>query len=219
MDLRERPKTELAAFRPSSHTRRYSRMRNNAYASIKLVLPSLERIKMRVYTTGILVLCACGAFVLLMFAPFHAAASQEIASLRTGESIRLSVGSPSSQRIEGTLVSVSADTIVLRAPTNPPPIGFSDVRLLEVKRRSGGSFMKSVAFGLLGGVLSGAILGLASGSTDTGDGILTAQDKALIGSVLGGAAGLIGGTLFGACCSSGWESVPLPRSRAPYSTR
>jgi len=150
---------------------------------------------------------ACGAFVLLMFAPFHAAASQEIASLRTGESIRLSIGSPRSQRIEGTLVSVSADTIVLRAPSNPPPISFSDVRLLEVRRRSGGSFMKSVAFGLLGGVVGGMVIGLASGSTDTGDGILTAADKALIGSVLGGGAGLIGGALFGVCCSSSWQPI------------
>ena len=153
------------------------------------------------------------ASVVLLLAPFHAVRCQEIASLRAGEPIRLSVGSPTSQRIEGRLVSLSADTIVLRAPTNPLPIAFSTVSLLEVKRRSGGSFMKSLAFGLLGGVVGGAILGLSSGSTNTGDGILTAGDKALIGSVLGGTAGLIGGTLFGVCCSSGWQSVPLPRGR------
>jgi len=153
------------------------------------------------------------ASMVLLLAPLHAVRCQEIASLRAGEPIRLSVGSPTSQRIEGRLVSLSADTIVLRAPTNPLPIAFSTVSLLEVKRRSGGSFMKSLAFGLLGGVVGGAILGLSSGSTNTGDGILTAGDKALIGSVLGGTAGLIGGTLFGACCSSGWQSVPLPRGR------
>jgi hypothetical protein len=154
------------------------------------------------------------ASVVLLLAPLHAVRCQEIASLRAGEPIRLSVGSPTSQRIEGRLVSLSADTIVLRAPTNPPPIAFSTVSLLEVKRRSGGSFMKSLAFGLLGGVVGGAILGLSSGSTHVPDaGILTAGDKAVIGSVLGGTAGLIGGTLFGVCCSSGWQSVPLPRGR------
>ena len=153
------------------------------------------------------------AAVALLLAPLHAVRCQEIASLRAGEPIRLSVGSPTSQRIEGRLVSLSSDTIVLRAPTNPLPIAFSTVRLLEVKRPSGGSFMKSLGFGVLGGAVGGAILGLSSGSTNTGDGIITAEEKGVIGLILGGTAGLIGGTVFGVCCSSGWQSVPLLRGR------
>ncbi len=153
------------------------------------------------------------AFVVLLLVPLHASISQEIASLRTGESIRLSVASPVNSRVEGRLVSVSSDAIQLSGANNQLPISFSNIRLLEVKRRTGGSFFRSVAFGLLGGVVSGAVLGLASGNTNTGDGILTAQDKALIGSVLGGAAGLIGGTLFGVCCSSSWRPLALPPGR------
>ena len=160
-----------------------------------------------------------GVLVVLLLAPLQAAICQEIASLRAGEPIRLSVGSPISQRIEGRLVSLSVDTIVLRAPTSPLPIGFSTVSLLEVKRRSGGSVMKSVAFGLLGGVVAGAVVGLAQGRTNTGDGTITASENALIASVAGGAAGLIGGTLFGVCCSSSWVPVPLPQRHASYSTR
>ena len=163
-----------------------------------------------------------GVLVVLLLAPLHAAICQELASLRAGEPIRLSVGFPTSQRIEGRLVSLSADTIVLYTPTTPLPIGFSTVSLLEVKRRSGGSFMKSVAFGLLGGVVVGAVVGLTQASnTDTDRDLLTptASEGALIGSVLGGAAGLIGGTVIGACCSSSWEPVPLPQRRVSYSTR
>jgi hypothetical protein len=37
------------------------------------------------------------------------------------------------------------------------------------------------------------------------------MDKATIGLVAGGAAGLIGGSVYGACCSSAWEPVPLTR--------
>jgi hypothetical protein len=150
---------------------------------------------------------------LFSLAPLHLARTQDLASLRTGESIRVSVNSPGSQRVEGRLISLSTDTLIVGSATNSLAIRVSDLSLLEVKRRTGGSFLKSVAFGLLGGVVGGAILGAASGNTDTGDGILTAGDKALIGSVLGGGAGLIGGTVFGACCASSWQSVPLPRSQ------
>lgn len=150
------------------------------------------------------------ALAIFLLAPLQPAICQEIASLRAGETIRLSVASPANSLVQGRLISVSPDTIVVSRLGGALPIGFSNVRLLEVKRRSGGSFMKSIAFGLLGGVTAGAVLGLASGSTNTGDGILTATDKALIGSVLGGGAGLIGGTVFGVCCSSSWQPMLLP---------
>lgn len=153
------------------------------------------------------------AFVVLLLVPLHASISQEIASLRAGEPIRLSVASPVNSRVEGRLVSVSSDAIQLSGANNQLPISFSNIRLLEVKRRTGGSFIRSVAFGLLGGVVSGAVLGLASGSIDTGDGIITAPDMALIGSILGGTAGIIGGTLFGVCCSSSWRPLAYPPGR------
>ena len=162
------------------------------------------------------VLTSLGACALISVAPFQAALCQDAASLRAGESIRVSVISPTSQRLEGRLLSLSRDTIQLSAPRSALAIPVSDIGLLEVRRRSGGSFMKSVAFGLLGGVVAGAVLGAASGNTNTGDGIMTASDKALIGSFLGGTAGLIGGAVFGVCCASSWESVPLNRSaKAP----
>jgi hypothetical protein len=153
------------------------------------------------------------AFMVVAFTPVHTVRCQEIASLRAGESIRLLVGSPTGQQIKGRLVSLSADTIVLRASNIPFPIAFSTVRVLEVERRSGRSFTRSVFFGVLGGVAGGALLGL-TGSTDTGDGTITPGDKTQIGSVVGGTLGLIVGAIFGGCCSSGWQSVSLHRVRS-----
>jgi hypothetical protein len=150
---------------------------------------------------------------MLLLPPVHAARCQDIASLRAGEPIRVSVASPTSQRIQGRLVSLSADTIVLRAKPTPLPIAFSSVRLLEVKRRTRGSVVRSIALGALGGAVGAAFFGLVSGDTNTGDGRITAGDKGVIGLVLGGAVGLIGGTIFGACCSSDWQRVPLDRGR------
>jgi hypothetical protein len=135
---------------------------------------------------------------------------QRLEALRAGDAIRVRV-SPGKQ-IEGRLASISADTIVLRGPTTPIPIGLSSITLLEVKRRSRSSFTRSVVLGVLGGAGGLALIGLLSGKTDTGDGTITAMDKATAGLVIGGAAGLIGGSVYGACCSSAWEPVPLTRN-------
>ena len=146
---------------------------------------------------------------MLAIAPVHALTCQRIEALRAGDAIRVSTSS--SKQIEGRLVSISADTIVLREPTRPIPIAFSSITLLQVKRRSGKSITRSAVIGLLGGAIGTALVGLISGSTNTGDGTLTAMDKATIGLLAGGAAGLIGGSVYGACCSSAWEPVPLTR--------
>lgn len=139
------------------------------------------------------------------------ALGQELASLRTGERVRISVAPFPAPRVQGRLVSFSTDTIVVSHEQAREPVAFSNVRLLEVKRRSGASFLRSAAFGLLGGVVGGAILGAAQGNIDTGDGTLTTGDNAIIGSILGGGAGFIGGLVFGVCCSSNWRAVALPR--------
>jgi hypothetical protein len=149
--------------------------------------------------------------VLLLLAPLHGVSSQDIASLRAGEPVRVSMNSPGSRRVQGRLVSLSADTIVVASPGNSVAFGISDLALLQVKRRSGGSVAKSAGIGLIVGAIGTALIGAATGTTDTGDGRITGGDKAVIGAILGGAAGLIGGTIFGACCSSDWQTVPLPR--------
>lgn len=147
------------------------------------------------------------AWAVLALLPLHTAASQEIASIRVGESVRLSVASPTNSRVEGKLVFLSPDSIQLSGKSNPAPISLSDIKLIEVKRRTGASFRRSILLGLLGGVVTGFVSGMVSGDTNTGDGRITNGDKAVIGSVVLGAVGLIGGTIFGACCSSSWVPV------------
>jgi hypothetical protein len=91
-------------------------------------------------------------------------------------------------------------------------VTFASIRLLEVRRRSAGSFFRSVAYGLLIGVGAGAIAGVAQGNVDTGDGTISAGGNAFLGAIIGGMGGLAGGTLFGACCASGWQAIPIPRA-------
>jgi hypothetical protein len=152
---------------------------------------------------------AVGTSAMLAIAPVHTLTCQRIEALRSDDAVRVSV-SPGKQ-IEGRLVSISADTIVLRGTTTPIPIALSSITLLQVKRRNGKSFTRSVVIGVLGGAVGTALVGFFYGSTNTGDGTITAMDKATIGLVTGGAAGLIVGSIYGACCSSAWESVPLTR--------
>src|SRR3954467_13740754 len=114
---------------------------------------------------------------LLSLAPLHTVSCQDINSLRAGERVRINVARPTSGRVEGRFVSLSPDTIVLRAPTAARAIGITNVSMLEVKRRNDVSFIRSVALGVLGGVVGGAAILGATGSTNTGDGIITASDK------------------------------------------
>jgi hypothetical protein len=151
-------------------------------------------------------------FIALFLAPFEATVCQQIASLRTGESIRLSVTARPDFRVKGKLLSVSPDTITLRGSNGVQSVGLSDVSLLEVKRRNGGSVTKSVVLGLVGGAATGALIGSTRGPTNTGDGIITTSAKVVIGGIVGGLAGIIGGTVYGVCCSGAWQPVSVARN-------
>lgn len=151
-------------------------------------------------------------FISLFLAPFGVAISQQLASLRTGESIRLSVTSRPDFRVKGKLLAVSPDTITLRGPNGSQSVGLSDVNLLEVKRRTAGSVTRSVVLGLIAGAAGGALIGATRGPTNTGDGIITTPEKEVIGGIAGGLAGLIGGTVYGFCCSGAWQPVPIARN-------
>jgi hypothetical protein len=186
-------------------------------------------------------------FISLSLAPFGVAVSQQLASLRTGESIRLTavsrprvifgdtVGDTSRRsntvctsntsglgvlmtcligpfRLKGKFLAVSPDTITLRESNRAQSVALSDIRLLEVKRRNAGTVTRSIVLGLLAGGAAGALIGSTRGPTNTGDGIITTPEKEVIGGILGGLAGVIGGTVYGVCCSGGWERVPIPRN-------
>jgi hypothetical protein len=152
---------------------------------------------------------AVPAFTLLLVGLPGAMIGQEIASLRVGDPIRVSVDSPLIQRVEGRVASLSPHTIVVREWGSTRSIGFSAITSLEVKRRTGRGFMKSVAFGLLGGAVGGALFGLAAGGGNSTEGF-NALGRGFIGAIYGGAAGAAAGALHGACCGYSWRPVPLP---------
>jgi hypothetical protein len=132
-------------------------------------------------------------------------------AIEPGERVRLTLSRSPQPRIEGKVGFVSGDSISLRGVNGDTPFALSDVALLEVRRKSGGSFVRSVAYGLLGGVVGGAAAGAARGNVNTGDGRISTAGNALIGAVVGGALGFIGGAAYGACCSSTWKAVRIPR--------
>jgi hypothetical protein len=185
-------------------------------------------------------------FLSLVLTPFGVAVCQRLASLRTGESIRLTVvsqfrvtfgdtrGDASSSskvvctsnasgmspirmcrivavRLKGKFLAASPDTITLRGSNGAQSVALSEVRLLEVKRRNAGSVTRSIVIGLLAGGVGGALIGSTRRPTNTGDGIITTPEKVVIGGILGGVAGLIGGTAYGVCCSGAWQPVPIVR--------
>jgi hypothetical protein len=132
-------------------------------------------------------------------------------AIKAGERVRLTLSRSPKPRVEGKVGFVSGDSISLRGVNGETPFALSDVALLEVRRRSGGSFVRSVAYGLLGGVVGGAAAGAARGNENTGDGRISAAENALIGAVVVGTLGFVGGAVYGACCSSTWKAVPIPR--------
>jgi hypothetical protein len=150
------------------------------------------------------------AIALAILAAPSVSSAQEASSLRVGDRVRLTVAPRPSEIIQGRLVSLSPNAMIIARSKTTEPINFSSIRLLEVKKRTAGSFVRSVAFGLLGGAVAGGLIGAARGEINTGDGRISAAEDALITSVVGGAIGIIGGTVFGACCSSSWQAVPIP---------
>ncbi|MGH7652404.1 MAG: hypothetical protein ACREMS_11265 [Gemmatimonadaceae bacterium] len=132
-------------------------------------------------------------------------------AIKAGERVRLTLSQSPKPRVEGKVGFVSGDSISLRGVNGDTPFALSDVALLEVRRKSGGSFVRSVAYGLLGGVVGGAAAGAARGNVNTGDGRISTAGNALIGAVVGGALGFVGGAVYGACCSSTWKAVPISR--------
>jgi hypothetical protein len=144
-------------------------------------------------------------FISLLVAPFGVAVSQQMASLRSGESIRLITASRPDIRVEGKFLAMSPDTITLRRQNGAQSVALSDVRVLEVKRRTRRSIKKSVVLGIVGGAAVGAVIA----STPRSGNIV---GRIIFGAFLGAGVGLDAGVVYGVCCSASWKPVPIPRT-------
>jgi hypothetical protein len=145
-------------------------------------------------------------FISVLVAPFGVAVSQQMASLRSGESIRLITASRPGIRVNGNFLVISHDTLTLRGPNGVQSVALSDVSLLEVKRRTRRSITKSVVLGVVGGAAVGAVIG----STRLSGNIV---GRIIFGAFfLGAGVGLDAGVVYGVCCSASWKPVPIPRT-------
>lgn len=116
--------------------------------------------------------------------------------------------------IVGTVVTLNADTIVLRheSQTSALAVPLAAVTKLEV---SGGRIprgkngLKGAGLGLFAGITIGGILGAANTGTDA-----TSKVYVMAGAAFFGTTGLVTGGIIGAVSGNErWEQVPLKRLR------
>lgn len=121
-----------------------------------------------------------------------------------GKRVRVQVAGESGGRIF-TLKEVIADTLVLEGlnegtqETRIPVTSVSRLQVSEGYRSAGSRALRGAGYGLGSGVMAGAIIGLASGDDEYAGTFfaLTAGEKAFVGGVLLGTAGIVIGTVTG----------------------
>lgn len=141
------------------------------------------------------------------------AMGQDLTSLHLGDNIRIWPVSQTA-RVEGTLLSITADTARirwrnrLRQSVDTLSFALSAVRSLEVRHRTGGAFARSLVIGSVIGAGLGALSGAANGHRREQD-----FDGPVFGGIVGGVLGFVGGMIFGGCCASDWIQIELPLTR------
>lgn len=141
------------------------------------------------------------------------ASGQDLTSLHPGDNLRIR---PRSQTdaIEGTLLSLSTDTVRigwrnrLRQSVDTLSFALPAIRSLDVRRRTGGAFARSLVIGTVIGAGFGAISGAVNGHRRNQD-----FGGPAWGGILSGILGFAGGAVFGGCCASDWIPIELPLTR------
>jgi len=148
------------------------------------------------------------ALALVALASPTDAVAQEL-SLRPGQRVRVTVSTVGKNAYEDRFRQLRGDTLVLESAWFP----LSDVTQLKVHQGRKSVTGWGGLVGLLGGALTGAIVGYSQGD-DHGLVAWTAEQKAgLLAAVFGGVGGL-GGLLIGALIRTDkWEGIPLDRLR------
>lgn len=155
------------------------------------------------------------SLALLAASAGSAAAQQRTMVLPVDSLARVRVTQEADGRLLGTFVAADARTLVVQSGTARREVPLEEVRRLEVSR--GERSVESGAWrgakrGFLGGLIVGALLGVAAMSTVEGDDYV-GEEVALIGfTILGTGVGTVAGTVLGAASpGERWERVPLPR--------
>ena len=141
------------------------------------------------------------------------ASGQDLTSLHLGDNLRILPRSQTA-RIEGTLLSLDSDSVRigwrnrLRQSVDTLSFALSSIRSLDVRRRTGGAFARSLLIGTAVGAGLGALSGAANGHRRNQD-----FDGPAWGGIFGGVLGFVGGMIFGGCCASDWIPIELPLTR------
>jgi hypothetical protein len=149
---------------------------------------------------------------------FATSLSAQSKHVQTGDQVRIAAG-PVSGRF--TVLEVNADTMLLREGTGGQEIrvGFTSVDQIARRenRTSWQGAKRGAGLGLLVGGLMGAVAGLASGDDECSGFCvltLTAEEKAFVLGITGGATGVVLGGVIGlASPGQRWVEVSLPSFR------
>lgn len=138
------------------------------------------------------------------------ASGQDLTSIHTGDNLRIRPFGQTAT-VEGSLLSLTSDTVRigsrnrLRQSVDTLSFALPAIRSLDVRRRTGGAFARSLVVGSVIGAGLGALSGAANGHRSEQD-----FDGPGWGGIFGGVLGFVGGMIFGGCCASDWIPIELP---------
>jgi len=149
--------------------------------------------------------------IALLLSP-HVAWSQEPPAIVPGSRIRIvaELEAGRSGIRSGTVVTVGADTVVLRLDRGGDSVPFALARIsrIEVSRGRKGHIAAGVGLGFLAGAGTGALIGALSApkGAEEGSGVYIA-----LGAGVGAGIGMLVGAGFGAIKTEQWEVLPSSR--------
>ena len=146
----------------------------------------------------------------LLCAPIQAVFAQQV-TLAPGAHVRIERSTCCLGAERGTLVSVSADSLVMRDSRSGALVAlpWAELSSVAVGRRVGSHALAGAGLGLLGGAALGAVIGYNSnGSSCVGE--CYEDANAILGGVGGAALGLVTGIVIGKLIPrERWEPVAL----------
>jgi hypothetical protein len=149
--------------------------------------------------------------VVLLLLPTDLVA-QKAPEINSGMMVRVSAPDVAEEKITGTVVSFDPEILVVKAKDQAAPwtIPVADIRQLEVSRglKKGIGPLKGAGIGTLTGGGAGAAIGAIYWNyKNTGFGDDSGLYVIVGYSLLGAAAGLIGGIILGSSSKEHWETV------------
>jgi hypothetical protein len=153
-------------------------------------------------------------------------AAAPAASLYPGARVR--IARIDEKPLVAVVIARMADTLVVRAPglAKPLALPLAEISRLDVSTGRHRNLGKGIFVGIVAGGAIGAGLGAASYEPCTSTEFLgclgSASDRgesATIGGILGGALGLVAGSLIGAARQDTWKRVPLDGRRVAVTVR